>query len=40
MTMRNWQYVMVALGVFLWIIAIFLMVDGGILGARAFSIMA
>jgi len=29
---------MVALGVFLWIIAIFLMVDGGILGERTTGI--
>lgn len=38
MTMRSWQYVMIALGVSLWIIAVFLMVDGGILGERTTGI--
>ena len=33
-TVRGWRYVLIALGVFVWAIAVFLMVEGGILGAR------
>ena len=30
--MRNWHYALIALGVFVWAIAVFLMVEGSILG--------
>ena len=33
-TVRGWRYVLIALGVFVWAIAVFLMVEGSILGAR------
>ena len=33
-TMRSWRYVLIALGVFVLAIAVFLMVEGSILGAR------
>ena len=32
--MRSWRYVLIALGVFVLAIAVFLMVEGSILGAR------
>jgi len=36
--MRSWQYALMALGVFAWIIAVFLMVEGSILGERTTGI--
>ena len=38
MSMRSWHYLMVALGVILWIIAFFLMIEGSILGERTTGI--
>ena len=32
--MRGWRYVLMALGVFVWAMAVFLMVEGSVLGAR------
>jgi len=32
--MRGWRYVLMALGVFVWAVAVLLMVEGSILGAR------
>jgi len=37
-TMRSWQYALIALGVFVWVIAVFLMVEGSILGERTTGI--
>ena len=36
--MRNWQYVLIALGAFVWVVAVFLMVEGSILGERTTGI--
>jgi len=36
--MRSWQYMLIASGVFVWAIAVFLMVEGSILGARTTGI--
>ena len=36
--MRSWQYAVIALGVILWVIAVFLMVEGSILGERTTGI--
>ena len=36
--MRSWQYALIALGIFLWVIAVFLMVEGSILGDRTTGI--
>ena len=36
--MRSWQYALIALGVFVWVIAVFLMVEGSILGERTTGI--
>ena len=36
--MRNWEYVLLALGVCTWAIAVFLMVEGHILGERTTGI--
>ena len=36
--MRSWQYALIALGVFVWAIAVFLMVEGSILGERTTGI--
>ena len=36
--MRSWQYALIALGVFVWVIAVFLMVEGNVLGERTTSI--
>ena len=36
--MRSWQYVLIALGVLVWVIAVFLMVEGSILGERTTGI--
>jgi small-conductance mechanosensitive channel len=38
-TMRSWRYVLIALGVFVWAIAV-LMVEGSILGARTTGVAA
>jgi heme/copper-type cytochrome/quinol oxidase subunit 4 len=39
-SMRGWRYVLMALGVFVWAIAVFLMVEGGVLGARTTGVAA
>jgi K+-transporting ATPase A subunit len=39
-TMRGWRYVLMALGVFVWTTAIFLMVEGSVLGARTAGVAA
>jgi hypothetical protein len=36
--MRSWQYALIVLGVFVWAIAVFLMVEGSILGERTTGI--
>ena len=36
--MCNWQYVLIALGAFVWVVAVFLMVEGSILGERTTGI--
>jgi len=36
--MRSWQYVLIALGILVSIIAVFLMVEGSILGGRTTGI--
>ena len=36
--MRKWQYALITLGVAVWIIAVFLMVEGSILGERTTGI--
>ena len=36
--MRSWQYALIALGVFVWVIAVFLMVEGNVLGERTTGI--
>jgi len=36
--MRSWQYALIALGVLVWVIAVFLMVEGSILGERTTGI--
>ena len=36
--MRKWQYASITLGVAVWIIAVFLMVEGSILGERTTGI--
>ena len=36
--MRSWQYTLIASGVFVWVIAVFLMVEGNILGERTTGI--
>ena len=36
--MRSWQYALIALGVLVWIIAVFLMVEGDVLGERTTGI--
>jgi len=36
--MRSWQYALIALGAFVWAIAVFLMVEGNILGERTTGI--
>jgi len=36
--MRSWQYALIALGVSVWAIAVFLMVEGSILGERTTGI--
>jgi hypothetical protein len=38
--MRGWRYVLMALGVFVWATAIFLMVEGSVLGARTAGVAA
>jgi hypothetical protein len=38
--MRGWRYVLVALGVFVWAMAVFLMVEGGVLGAGTAGVAA
>jgi hypothetical protein len=39
-SMRGWRYVLVALGVFVWAMAVFLMVEGGVLGAGTAGVAA
>jgi hypothetical protein len=39
-TVRGWRYVLMALGVFVWTTAIFLMVEGSVLGARTAGVAA
>ena len=36
--MRSWQYALIALGVIVWVIAVFLMVEGSMLGERTTGI--
>jgi len=36
--MRSWHYALIALGVFVWVVAVFFMVDGNILGERTTGI--
>ena len=36
--MRSWHYVLIALGVIVWAIAVFLMVEGSIFGERTTGI--
>ena len=36
--MRSWQYALIALGALVWVIAVFLMVEGSILGERTTGI--
>ena len=36
--MRSWHYALIALGVFVWAIAVFLMVEGSILGENTTGI--
>ena len=36
--MRSWHYALIALGAFVWAIAVFLMVEGNILGERTTGI--
>ena len=36
--MRSWHYALIALGAFVWAIAVFLMVEGNILGERTTDI--
>ena len=36
--MRSWQYALIALGVFVWVIAVFLIVEGSFLGERTTGI--
>ena len=36
--MRSWQYALIALGIFVWAMAVFLMVEGSILGERTTGI--
>lgn len=36
--MRSWQYTLIASGVFVWAIAVFLMVEGNIFGERTTGI--
>jgi hypothetical protein len=36
--MKKWQYALIILGVALWVIAVFLMVEGSILGERTTGI--
>jgi len=38
--MRGWRYVLVALGGFVWAMAVFLMVEGGVLGAGTTGVAA
>ena len=38
--MRSWRYVLIALGVFVLAMAVFLMVEGGMLGARTTGVAA
>jgi len=38
--MRGWRYVLMALGVFVWAMAVFLMVEGGVLGVRTAGVAA
>ena len=38
--MRGWQYALIALGILVWVIAVFLMVEGNILGERTTGIAA
>ena len=39
-TMRGWRYMLIVLGGFVWAMAVFLMVEGGVLGARTASVAA
>jgi hypothetical protein len=39
-TVRGWRYVLVALGGFVWAMAVFLMVEGGVLGAGTAGVAA
>ena len=39
-TMRGWRYTLIVLGVFVWAMAVFLMVEGGVLGARTTGVAA
>jgi hypothetical protein len=39
-SMRGWRYVLVALGGFVWAMAVFLMVEGGVLGAGTAGVAA
>jgi hypothetical protein len=36
--MRKWQYALTILGIVVWVIAVFLMVEGSILGERTIGI--
>jgi hypothetical protein len=39
-TVRGWRYVLMALGGFVWAMAVFLMVEGGVLGAGTTGVAA
>jgi hypothetical protein len=38
--MRGWRYVLIVLGCFVWAMAVFLMVEGGVLGAGTAGVAA
>jgi hypothetical protein len=39
-TVRGWRYVLIVLGGFVWAMAVFLMVEGGVLGAGTTGVAA